>query len=180
VFCLISKSLRRTNLTELSPRAPRTGVGQLWSILRDKGLITAAEAASLHVSSAPSTSVPLAAEPVKTAPVLAAGQSEKPADPGSDPPRKVKFYGTLLFNAYFGDQSSNNIDCLQTRRRRSLKRILARLRARRDYRGRGQGRRHSVPDKSDQGRVVDSHGAGLKRRRSGGQERSWPILRRPR
>jgi hypothetical protein len=85
-------------------------VSQLSSILRDKGLITAAEAASLHVSSAPSTSSPPAAEPAKAGPVMAAGQSEKPADPGSDPNRKLNFYGTLLFNAYFDDQGSNNVD----------------------------------------------------------------------
>jgi hypothetical protein len=74
------------------------GVRQLSSILCDKRLITAAEATSLHVSSAPSTSLPRPAEPVvKTAPVLAAGQPEKPADPGSDLTRRFEFLRYAAF-----------------------------------------------------------------------------------
>ena len=61
-------------------------VRQLSSILRDKGLITAAEAAGPYVSSAPSTFLAPAAEPVTTAPGMAAGQPHKP---GSDPTRKL-------------------------------------------------------------------------------------------
>jgi hypothetical protein len=67
-------------------------VRQLSSILRDKGLNTAAEAASLHVSSTPSTFLAPAAEPVTTAPGMAAGQPDKPADPGRDPTRKFNTY----------------------------------------------------------------------------------------
>lgn len=75
--------ITRNEFDEIVTADASDGVCQLSSTLRDKGLITAAEAASLHVSSTPSTFLAPAAEHVTTAPGVAAGQPEKPADPGS-------------------------------------------------------------------------------------------------
>jgi hypothetical protein len=74
---------------------PAGEVGQLTAVLRDKGIITAAEAASLNTSATP---------------VVAADRPGKKSDPGSESTRKLNFYGTLLFNAYFNDAGSNNAD----------------------------------------------------------------------
>jgi hypothetical protein len=74
------------------------GVAELTAMLRDKGIITPADAAHLNSTAAP------------VAPVVAAAQPPKQEDPGSGSTRKLNFYGTLLFNAYFNDAASNNAD----------------------------------------------------------------------
>ncbi len=81
------------------------GTGELAAILRDKGVITAAEAASLHANPSPSPT-----QIAPTANTVATVKVAKPADPGSDANRQLTLYGTLLFNAFFNDAGSNNSD----------------------------------------------------------------------
>lgn len=86
------------------------GTRQLAAILRDKGVITASEFASLHPGSTrPEPEAIAAARPASSGPAMA-GPAQKAGDPGSDADRKLKFYGTVLFNAFFTDQGSNSID----------------------------------------------------------------------
>ncbi len=86
---------------------PSGALAQLTAILRDKGVLTPAEAASVNAGAAPRTTTARTA----TAPRPAtAAQTRAPADPGSNAARQLHFYGTLLFNAFFNDQSTNNID----------------------------------------------------------------------
>jgi len=91
---------------------PSGEVGQLAAILREKGIITAAEAANLSGGASPSapTSVASTAKPPSAGSAMVADRSGKQGDPGSESTRKLNFYGTLLFNAYFNDGASNNVD----------------------------------------------------------------------
>src|SRR6478735_8466753 len=79
-------------------------VGQLAQLLRNKGLITATEAAGLSVAAG------TPASPVTTPEGAVSDHQSKSAESSSGTDTKFKFYGTLLFNAYFNDQASNNAD----------------------------------------------------------------------
>jgi hypothetical protein len=80
---------------ELVNGAGTEGVQQLASILVNKGLITAADAGNLHALPAPKP----------TSPIATGGEA-----PAAWPDPKLKFYGTLLFNAYFNTAATNNAD----------------------------------------------------------------------
>ena len=71
------------------------GVEELATILRNKGVITAVEAASLN---------PNKIGRVTTDPPV------EPANSNQESERKLNFYGTLLFNAYFNNSALNNAD----------------------------------------------------------------------
>jgi hypothetical protein len=86
-------------------------LSQLTAILRNKGLITAEESARLNGSSAIlASSSPAEAPQPFSAPQTALTQTQKPTAPSDKSSGKLDFYGTLLFNSYFNDQSSNNMD----------------------------------------------------------------------
>ena len=71
------------------------GLGELATILRDRGVLSAAEVAKLVPGIGQNPAVD--ARPKKS-------------DAGSSPDRKLTFYGTLLFNAFYNDPASNNSD----------------------------------------------------------------------
>ncbi|MGJ5817574.1 hypothetical protein [Paludibaculum fermentans] len=77
--------------------AGANGVQQLAAILRDKGIISATDAAGLH-----------AAPAVAPAPISTAAAAAPKAEAAPSP--KLKFNGTLLFNAYFNSAGTNNAD----------------------------------------------------------------------
>jgi len=78
-------------------------VAELAAILREKGVITTTEAESLNGSNGPAAADP----PPKP---VAADPPPKQADEDNESSRKLNFYGTLLFNAYFNNTASNNAD----------------------------------------------------------------------
>jgi hypothetical protein len=71
------------------------GVAELTAMLCDKGVITAVEAAHLSPTATPA---------------VAATRPPRQPEPDGESGRKLNFYGTLLFNAYFNNAGSNNVD----------------------------------------------------------------------
>src|SRR5258707_12083546 len=88
-----------TDYDRIVHASPSDGVTLLKAILVDKGILTNTEVAGIGS--------PLAAAPT---PPPAPPQPPTPvADAGEDG-QHLKVYGTLLFNAFFNDQGTNNID----------------------------------------------------------------------
>lgn len=111
------KVITTAEYATITNAGPSDGVRQLTVILRNKGLITAEESTRLNGSSAAlaSSSLAKAPEPVSapstvSAPQTALTKTQNPTAPTDKSSGKLDFYGTLLFNSYFNDQSSNNVD----------------------------------------------------------------------
>ena len=79
--------------------APGDDVTLLKSILLDKGILTNAEVAGIGSHSVTTPAAPPAPSPT----------AAQVADAGSNG-QHLNVYGTLLFNAFFNDQATNNID----------------------------------------------------------------------
>ena len=77
----------------------------LTTILRDKGILTNAEVAGIvpHAATPPMAAAPTVAAPPSPQPTTRTATAA-----GGGP--QLKAYGTLLFNTFFNDQATNNID----------------------------------------------------------------------
>jgi hypothetical protein len=88
-----------TDYDRIVHASPGYDVTLLKSLLLEKGILTNAEVARIG---SPATAAPT--------PPLAPPQPPRPVSDAGGDGQHLKFYGTLLFNAFFNDQATNNID----------------------------------------------------------------------